>query len=126
MTKQEKIQEAYGEHWETVKSYVDESGWCNWDYKNNCSPSRFEISEFDTLDFKLGKYLIWRPKSLQDIENNNGWIKIESESDRIHDEDVWVINMNGNKQIFHQDALELINTSFTHYQPINKPLKPLY
>jgi len=29
MTKQEKIQEAYGTHWETVKDYVDDNGFCH-------------------------------------------------------------------------------------------------
>ena len=134
MTKQEVIKNAYGEHWETVKDYVDGNGWCNWDYKNNCSPSRFEISEFDTLDFKLGKYLIWRPKSLQGIENNNGWIKIESESDLPKEsEQYWCVLYDevGILQYYSEakiwEDIETENRSFpSHYQQINKPLKPLY
>ena len=29
MTKQEVIQQAYGEYWEQVKEFVDENGWFN-------------------------------------------------------------------------------------------------
>ena len=74
MKKQEKIREAYGEHWETVKYYVDENGWCN---------AFFGIAGLFQHDviFKKGLIVKWRPKTLARIEDNNGWIKIESEDD---------------------------------------------
>lgn len=45
------------------------------------------LSEFSTIKDKIefhyseNDILKWRPKSLQGIENNNGWINIENESD---------------------------------------------
>ena len=61
-----------------------------------------------------------------EYENNNGWIKIESEEQRFPDEDLWICNFNGNKQPFIHDAYDVIPEKYTHYQPIEKPLKPIY
>jgi len=132
MKKQEAIKKAYGEHWETVKDYVDENGWCEWDYKNNCSPSRFEIMDFE---HKMHESYNWRPKSLQGIENNNGWIKIESEDDLPKETGNYFFTSRstGNVLIdyFTHDS-KVANYFFmqrglySHYQPIQKPLKPLY
>jgi hypothetical protein len=76
MTKEEVIKAAYGEHWQNVKAFVDENGWCKWDYSNNSSPSRFGLKEaqYEIADIKKGQHYIWRPISLSGIENNNGWI----------------------------------------------------
>jgi hypothetical protein len=79
MTKQEAIKEAYGEYWEQVKVFVDENGWVffsddenilrlNFQQKDNISTEKTDVESWK-----------WRPKSLQGIENNNGWIKIENE-----------------------------------------------
>lgn len=72
--KQEAIKKAYGEHWETVKDYVNENGYINRDlyreiYGNLKSAGRNVVD------------MLARPKSLQGIEYNNGWIKIEKDSD---------------------------------------------
>ena len=61
------------------------------------------------------------------IQNdNNGWIKIESEEQRFPDEDLWICNFNGNKQPFIHDAYDFIPEKYTHYQPIEKPQPPIY
>jgi len=118
MTKQEKIQEAYGEHWETVKESVNpEDGWCTNELFQDddgdiivcpcckhifneskivycinslerCPNCNGHVSQYeyhhkfinfpDDAQKRFGE---WRSKSLQGIENNNGWIKIESEDD---------------------------------------------
>lgn len=74
MTKQEKIQEEWGEDY---KSYApDENGWSTvhrWH-------EQVDFNIFDTDAVGHGIYKI-RPKSLKGVENNNGWIKIESEDD---------------------------------------------
>jgi hypothetical protein len=120
MKKQEKIREAYGEeHWEAVKDYLDENGWCN---------AFFGIAGLFQHDviFKKGLIVKWRPKTLAGIENNNGWIKIESEDDLpkdgwhwaksiIPDNDIWETHYEDFKVGFH-----------THYQPIVKPQPPIY
>lgn len=61
-------------------------------------------------------------------ENNNGWIKIESEDDLpIHQ--VWLSNGKDVWQgyLFKLETFaERINTLATHYQPIEKPKPPIY
>ena len=70
--KQEAIKKAYGEYWELVKDLVRTDGslsepvWIGSDI------------DIDYDDFSTGYF---RPKSLKGIENNNGWIRIESEAD---------------------------------------------
>lgn len=123
MTKHEKIIEAYGEHWEKVKNFVDDDGWCNsfWDI---C-----EINKGYTKPKSFGTK--WRPKSLQGIENNNGWIKIESEADLPKDStNYWTVT-----KFDKEPKIRWFNRFFneyekdgkvTHYQPIIKPLPPIY
>lgn len=85
----------------------------------------------------------YRPKSLQGIENNNGWIKIESEDDLPkEDMDCFYItkyseniipgcfrlhSYKGWRNMFtvdHNIAVGLGHV--THYQPIIKPKPPIY
>ena len=84
MTKEEKIKEAYIEVFgeKRIRSIM------NYVYKENGF-----IEGFVLLDLKLdikneklerkfnGVVYSYRPKSLHGIENNNGWVKIESEED---------------------------------------------
>lgn len=72
MTKQEKIKEAYGKDWEIVKNNVDENGWLD---------PYFNLKYFESFldcDVERNKNL-FRPIILKSVENNNGWIKIETE-----------------------------------------------
>jgi len=71
MTKEEKIQEAYGEYWEKLKFCIDENGWFNQITKWQSLDNYFHK---DTIE---GKSYLQRPKSLQGIENNNGWEDIQ-------------------------------------------------
>lgn len=140
MTREEKIQEAYGEYWETVKNYVDESGHCTmYDKSTKVSPNFLELGmsrEYVESKIESGldndSNLIWRPKSLQEIDNNNGWIKIESEAD-LPKEDLqcWLIDEEFGTDIgyfsFSTKKWFVDCEQFpTHYQPIIKPNKPLY
>jgi hypothetical protein len=64
MTKQEKIQEVYGESWDSVKEYVDINGWF--------STKDVGLFDFPTIDVQydiIGN--LKRPKSLQGIEKHN-------------------------------------------------------
>lgn len=89
MKKLEKIQEAYGEYWDECKNYIDTDGWIKVGTFHNNEPIDFEIfgieleSMLEDVPFGIFKEVreIVRPKSLQGIEHNNGWIKINSESD---------------------------------------------
>lgn len=84
MTKQEIIQIAYKEHWDAVKDYVNNTGWCRfWSIFNPIKGKEDSpyISDLDLPDDYEHTAYSWRPKSLQGIEDNRGWIKIESEKD---------------------------------------------
>lgn len=60
MTKQEKIQEAYGEYWEIVKSYVDKNGWCVGFWGK-------QYEELNGYTKPKSEGTKWRPKSLHGI-----------------------------------------------------------
>lgn len=130
MTKQEKIQEAYGEHWDNVKYFVYENGWCstrkNIDFENIRQSFEIEYKRFTTYH--------WRPISLKGIENNNGWIKIESEADLPKEKKyLFLIDKKGgfeekpfefNPNI--KESIRYIMLFSSHYQPIINQLPPVY
>jgi hypothetical protein len=130
MTKQEKIKEAYGEYWETVRDYVDKNGWCN-TYWN-----LFLISDREQKPAR--EPLKWRPKSLAGLEHNNGWIKIESEDDlpKLTIEYHVVLNGKKSKALYAGKNRWFVNENdfpktteihgITHYQPIVEPELPIY
>lgn len=134
MTKQETIEKAYGEHWESVKDFVNEHGYCtNWHIPNfgHCYPDfSFHTDSYNGEN-------IWIPSSIRNIENNNGWTKIESEQDLPErDKDYNVIAYDGriygawltrngnwlnNK---HNDLSQLTNV--THWREKIELPKPIY
>lgn len=132
--KEQVIKNAYisaGVDWEQVKEYVDNNGWLD------ISPSNFSNELFTTLKpFLRGcntkGALEYSPKSLSGIENNNGWITIESEKDLPPDGHYWTINKNGEINASPKLVDETCNdnqywlSTFTHYQPILKPKPPIY
>jgi len=128
MSKQDVIKSAYGEFWSNVNGYVDKNGWCSIYYED--FGIRLFGSEAEFYNFKA-----WRPKSLSGIENNRGWVKIESEND-LPKEDIecWVLD---DEEIVHAyfmyesknwySHIDLNLRLFpTHYQPIIKPKPPIY
>ena len=128
MTKKEAIEKAYGEHWEAVKDYVDENGWFN---RNNFKGRL--IFNYHDLETE-GNY--YRPKSLQGLETNRGWIKIE-DTEQIIPEDpdklyfVGTMFESGFEQrggvLSHSGLLSVLEyEKHTHYQPIQKPQPPIY
>jgi hypothetical protein len=131
MKKEEVIKAAYGEHWKTVKSFVDENGWTELQEEDfGYSALSDEIEHFD---FEHSNK--WRPISLSGIENNNGWIKIEMESDMPKQrgtDDIYIIDELGEVQVASSKLLndrQIFNywkATITHYQPINKPKPPLF
>lgn len=81
MTKQEKINEEYSKLNLESKVYPDSNGWATYDraFSKDLVDSKTEvctdIRENDSTRVKI------RPISLQGIEDNNGWIAVESEND---------------------------------------------
>lgn len=89
----------------------------------------------DSIEFEYLEVagLRYRPKFLQGIDNNNGWIKIESEDDLPTDEnfDYWACNGNHFYNLPYtcselREDFKVNNDYFTHYQKITVPKKPHY
>jgi len=122
MTKQEKIREAWGEHFEAVKNHVDENGWI---YTRNfifyCG------FEYDEKGFGATHRI--RPKSLAGIENNNGWVKIENKEDFPKIDFItqyWFFDGASTWISTFTLEMKLGRVKITHYQPIIKPKPPIY
>jgi len=128
MTKQEKIQEAYGDYFEQMKPWIEEEGWFN---KNAFYQEefKFKYQDLDMFFIHLGDFMI--PKSIHGITGNNGWIKIESEEDFPKENGDYFICVDGvqpNNNIMH--LYQLISHCrdglISHYKPVIKPNEPIY
>ncbi|ROI05476.1 hypothetical protein EGI16_03560 [Chryseobacterium sp. G0240] len=135
MTKEQKIQEviikSWGDNWKKLHDDIKDYALKNFGF----------ISKRNVIDW-LG-YSVWaspdlesknmhfRPKSLSGIENNNGWMKIESEQDLPKDSSAYWIyrtdNRISNLNDYETDKKWLLpDLKATHYQPIEKPKPPIY
>jgi len=143
MTKSEKIQEAYGEYWDLVKDYVDENGWIKTGTYHNNEIIDFELFnielESDYYEIPFGVFTetieINRPKSLNNIEYNEGWIVINNYNDLPKENDTYFFVLRDNKEIRKDffiaskedsEFCEIQLDLYTHYQPITKPNPPIY
>jgi hypothetical protein len=125
MDKQEVIKKAYGEYWELVKDLVRPDG--------SLSEAVWMGSGMEMIPYQDYSTGYLRPLSLVGIENNNGWVKIESEEDLPKKSgDYWVILNDGRISQYssydHEDILckGYMRQQMTHYQPIQKPKPPIY
>ena len=126
--KQEAIKKAYSEYWEKVKDYVDNDG-----YIDNSIP-KFTFGQVKNLDLEYKNDVFFRPKSLQGIENNNGWVKIESEKDLPKESGLYFgkdYEFGTDMTFFDFETKEWEDSNgyllnITHYQPIEKPKPPIY
>lgn len=125
MTKQDKIKEVYGEDYERIKYYIDGDGWLDGRPCDN-ELSRVYNNIFDDCDRKFDSI---RPKSLKGIENNNGWIKIESQTDNPKDDGNYYVVYDGKSigiQCYYGNGSWDCHLNITHYQPIVQPRPPIY
>lgn len=131
--KQEKIKEAYGQYWDLVNDQIDENGWL--DQKGIHKPlPGLTMDVLNPYDPKYCYYM--RPVSLAGLDDNNGWISIESEADfpknKLDHSFVYSLkeNMISSIQlnIVRNDQIEELfeDDWITHYQPIIKPKPPIY
>ena len=116
--KQEAIKKAYGEYY----IHADINGWIRF---GMYVPTDLGIENYDDIDG------FWRCKSLQGIENNKGWIRIESKDDLPKEEGNYFIVRNNNEVgtsyfIPNNDFSVMDWRDITHYQPIEKPKLPIY
>lgn len=140
-TKEEVIKEAWGEYWDKLTPDMQEL--CL--QKNDGGLHQRDLfSLFQDVDLEFFEYYSSisaeepyrkngiRPKSLSGIEDNNGWIRIESEEDLPKDcGDYWVYDDDGDIgyymfNLFEEDFEHVKENGITHYQPIIKPKPPLY
>jgi hypothetical protein len=143
--KKKAIKKAYGESYDICQP--DEYGWTmrNYSGDNNINKDFSIIKELFGIDYEGlnlefhplrgysdAKFKI-RPKSLDGIETNNGWIHIKEEFPP-HEEEVYLIYYNqilrgyysnhyGNFSI---DGREYSIKDITHWQPIVLPNLPIY
>ena len=125
--KQEAIRKAYGEHWAALEMWVNPDGWC----RKRRGIGFEEVKKEIPLDYIGYEF---RTASLQGIETNNGWIRIESAEDlpKIWDKIFFVIDTKfigtgyfDGTNFWHEN--ESYDASIvSHYQPINKPNPPIY
>ena len=126
--KKEAIKKAYGEYWEKLEYFINKDGWAY----NYFEEIGIEIFGSEA-DFKNS--IFWRPKSLQGIENNNGWIKIESEADLPNDEDAIYWALKNSKAVcielktpinLKELFSDFLKDKITHYQLIEQPKPPIF
>jgi hypothetical protein len=135
MSKEEKIKEAYGEYWEYFKNkQYDENGFSMFEKEDD----NHEIWRKILLETHPYANRVYRPISLKGIENNNGWNKIESESDLPKFTIQYHVVKNGslskayyrNNNRWIVDGNDYPKTSeihgITHYQEIVIPQPPIY
>ena len=95
------------------------------------------LQEFPTIKDKIefeycsDDILKWRPKALKGIEDNNGWIKIESVEDLPKEEGLkcLFLNIHGNTTYISDDILydpDWFNQKYTHWRIKNEIKDPLY
>ena len=137
MTKNEVIEKAYGHSYEDMKNFIDGNGWLTEMhtsiYYRTTEDGKMlsSLMENSNIIFEeVNNYL--RPESLSGIENNNGWIRIDSEAD-LPENGISCFFM-----VYDQIKTGIFDYRFknkgcsygwgtvTHYQPIQKPHQPLY
>lgn len=127
--KSEAIRKAWGfEFYEIAKHAINEDGW----FERNKDRNITLLTHFEVNEMRF-KGLLIRPKSLDNIEYNNGWIRIESEEDLpkesiecwfIHYERIYSGAFAG--RMFASGSTLAGWKAVSHYQPIVKPEKPIY
>ena len=132
MTKEDKIKEAYGEYWESVKLLTDENGFI-------CQSTLFfpETVMMDKMEIQVKPFppdgrCYWRPMTLKGIENNNGWIKIENEKDLPKEKGLKCLFLNKNNMHTTYISDDVLYDSdwffrrYTHWKIKNEFKYPLY
>lgn len=144
-TKEEAIQEAYGEYWdelplEVQKEALEKNGFINsnkWlgGFGNTLIFKKLRGIPLDCMDNYDSTYCYYfRPKSLQGIENNNGWIRIESDDDLPKEKSFFnacYFNEKNDHIMFygisHYELISLFEEkNITHYKPFERLKPPIY
>lgn len=131
--KQQAIEKAYGEHEFSERAIylINADGWIENQYSDN------KMNLYSSL-FDSNGSGSFRLKSLSGIENNNGWIRIESEED-LPETSPQLYKVYRDKSLIGRDSLDFsysyssvkVGTLYnqrliTHYKPIEPELLPIY
>ena len=140
MTKEEKIKEVYGNRLEIVKDFICMHSGVVSDRQYNqidcptpteCNFENDECYSFWTIEDN-GERVVdvfnWIPKSLQGIEDNNGWISLLNNEEEFYDYgEVELFNINTREYYICTDRHEPIELdSFTHFKPFERSKYPLF
>lgn len=140
MSKQKVIETAYGDNWELLQDWVDDNGWCLFKVIGHGVHEGFEYdevglsrSDVETKDNNGSGFYLWRPKTLSNLEFNNGWTEIKSIEDIPNEDYVyWVMRKDVKVPLYRKVEAFTIKekhywlTKFSHYQRISKPSPPVY
>lgn len=120
--KQQAIKNAYGEYWEQIKSQVDENGFID---TFKLPPKLFDEVNCKSINF--------RPKILDGLNNNNGWIRIENEFFWRKNNEILMFYDSISKKTIIDKKYKLCEFQdkeyrkrFTHYKIIEIPKPPIY
>lgn len=131
MTKEQKIKEVYQDLYEKYHNLIDDNGW----FSNGHETNYVTLGQTEFLgecEYRNNKF---RPISLQGIESNNRWIKINDDTDLPNIEtwnyDVCILYEDGtyfyDKSVTLKKLRFLYKTnSITHYKETDEIPKPLY
>jgi hypothetical protein len=112
------------------KLRIDDNGWSDW----NCR-KLITSNLWDTLNSRLkpgrsnivsGMDLLYRPTSLNGIENNNGWNRIYSVADLPKIGNTYLFLANGREITQWCEFGMSFPKSHTHWRNVPEILKPLY
>lgn len=146
-SKEEVIKDAWigaigEEKFNKSKLSIDKNGWVNskevvflYNEKHPFLNEDFHQSLPKRMSLETQYYV--RPNSLNGIDDNFGWISINSESDLPSENGTfWILDKElgiksgewrkAPNEVEHKKACEFWIKRATHYQPINKPLPPLH
>lgn len=135
MTDKEKaIKEAWGDFY-NLGVGIDENGWLRGDYLENKTKDILKTKDcievkrraMHDLGFYDSSIEIFRPISLQGIENNNGWFIVKERAGSIeYKGDIWVVTKQGEIELIKEEDFIPVGYA-THFKPIYKPTKlPIY
>ncbi|CAI9673429.1 MULTISPECIES: hypothetical protein [Elizabethkingia] len=140
--KEQAIKAAYGEYYKDYRRFIDENGFI---YQSDLffpeTGMKKDGVEAEIISVeKKHKWsnIKWRPMSLQGLENNRGWTRIESEEDLPKDDyfgNLFEVGFLDESGFFHHDKKRCSFKSLkwmyekkliTHYQLVEKPKPPIF
>lgn len=133
----ERKQNAIKFAWENLVGYenvgklrIDENGWCNHQCRQYMPKQFFENLSSKLRPFKTkepsGMDLLYRPKSLNGIENNNGWNRIDNVKDLPETVGNYTFLVDGREVLGWHEVGVMFPKNYTHWRNYTEFPRPLY